>query len=109
MHDGAPAHIHRSVKQVLRKTFTDERVISRDFPTSWPPHSPDLTPCVFWLWGFIKDQVYRKQPGTLSHLKDSIIRHVRGINEDLLRSAVEHTVLRMERVVENHGTHIGIM
>ncbi|GBN08926.1 hypothetical protein AVEN_112595-1 [Araneus ventricosus] len=97
MQDGAPSHIHRTVKQVLRQTFTDERVISRGFPTAWPPRSPDLSPCHFWLWGFIKDQVYREQPAILSHLKDSIIRHVRGINADLLRSAVEHTVLRMER------------
>ncbi|GBM45099.1 hypothetical protein AVEN_151077-1, partial [Araneus ventricosus] len=97
------------VKQVLRQTFTDERVISRDFPTAWPPRSPDLSPCDFWLLGFIKDQIYRKQPAALSHMEDSIIRHVRGFKEDLLRSAVEHTVLRMETVVENHRTHIEIM
>ncbi|GBM90703.1 hypothetical protein AVEN_154643-1 [Araneus ventricosus] len=93
------SHIYRSVKQVLRQTFTDERVISPDFPTAWPPRSPDLTPCDFWLWGFIRDQIYGEHPPALSHLKDSIIRHIRGINEDLLRSSVEHTVLRMERVV----------
>ncbi|GBM98338.1 hypothetical protein AVEN_222984-1 [Araneus ventricosus] len=52
----------------------------------------------------LKDQAYREQPATLSHFKDSIIRHVLGINEDLLRSAVENNVLRMERVVEKHGT-----
>ncbi|GBO17614.1 hypothetical protein AVEN_234880-1 [Araneus ventricosus] len=80
--------------------------INEAFSYSLASSLSDLAPCDFWLWGFIKDQVYREQPSTLSHLKDSIIRHVRGINEDLLCSAVEHTVLRMERVVENHGTHI---
>lgn len=106
MQDGAPPHILRGVQQVLRATFTDARVISRCFPTAWPPRSPDLTPCDFWLWGFLKDQVYREHPATMAHLKDAIIRHVRGISVDLLRSAVEHTAIRMERVVENHGTHI---
>jgi hypothetical protein len=24
----------------------------------WPPRSPDLTPCDFFLWGYIKDLVY---------------------------------------------------
>jgi hypothetical protein len=24
----------------------------------WPPRSPDLTPCDFYLWGFVKDSVY---------------------------------------------------
>ncbi|GBM14022.1 hypothetical protein AVEN_166204-1 [Araneus ventricosus] len=95
MQNVVPPHIHRSVKQVLRQT-----------PTIRPPRSSHLTPCDIWLWGFIKDQVYREQPATLSHLKDIIIRHIRGINEDLLRSAVEHTVFRMEMVEENHVTHI---
>ncbi|GBO02562.1 hypothetical protein AVEN_37061-1 [Araneus ventricosus] len=76
MQNGAPPHVHRSVKQVLRQSFTNERVISPGFPTAWPPRSPDLTPCDFWLWGFIKDQVYRKQPATVFHLKGSVIRHI---------------------------------
>jgi hypothetical protein len=24
----------------------------------WAPRSPDLTPCDFFLWGFVKDSVY---------------------------------------------------
>ncbi|PSN31188.1 hypothetical protein C0J52_27106 [Blattella germanica] len=31
---------------------------------SWPPRSPDITPCDFYLWGYVKDSVlylhYRK-------------------------------------------------
>jgi hypothetical protein len=30
--------------------------VSRCLP--WPPRSPDLTPCDFFLWGFVKDSVY---------------------------------------------------
>ncbi|GBN56348.1 hypothetical protein AVEN_11437-1 [Araneus ventricosus] len=44
MPDGAPPHIDRRVKQLLIQHFTDARVISRDFPTAWPPLSPDITP-----------------------------------------------------------------
>jgi hypothetical protein len=25
---------------------------------AWPPRSPDATPCDFFLWGYVKDQVY---------------------------------------------------
>ncbi|PNF41627.1 hypothetical protein B7P43_G07619, partial [Cryptotermes secundus] len=28
---------------------------------TWPPRSPDLTPCDFFLWGYIKDRVYVPQ------------------------------------------------
>jgi hypothetical protein len=24
----------------------------------WPPRSPDLTPCKFFLWGYVKDGVF---------------------------------------------------
>jgi hypothetical protein len=24
----------------------------------WPPRSPDVTPCDFFLWGFMKDRVF---------------------------------------------------
>jgi hypothetical protein len=24
----------------------------------WLPHSPDATPCDFFLWGYVKNQVY---------------------------------------------------
>ena len=51
MQDGAPPHIAIPVQQLLRQAFTDARVISRCFSTAWPPRSPDLTPCDFWLWG----------------------------------------------------------
>lgn len=25
---------------------------------NWPPRSPNIRPCVFPLWGYIKDKVY---------------------------------------------------
>ena len=28
----------------------------------WPPHSPDLTPLDFSLWGYLKGRVYRNDP-----------------------------------------------
>ncbi|GBM82438.1 hypothetical protein AVEN_229479-1 [Araneus ventricosus] len=49
MQDGAPPRIDRRVKQLLRQHFTDARVMSRHFPTVWPPRSPDITPCDFWF------------------------------------------------------------
>ncbi|GBM43034.1 hypothetical protein AVEN_127171-1 [Araneus ventricosus] len=57
----APPHIDCHVKKLLRQHFTDAQVMSRHFPTAWPPHSPDIIPCVFWLWGFLKDSIYRKR------------------------------------------------
>ncbi|GFT87757.1 uncharacterized protein TNCV_4001031 [Trichonephila clavipes] len=47
MQDGAPLHITRCVKDVLKHHFIEERVISRQFLHLRPPRSPDLNPCDF--------------------------------------------------------------
>ena len=43
MHDGAPAHFLRNVREHLMLAFQD-RWIRRGVPSPWPPHTPDLTP-----------------------------------------------------------------
>ena len=37
----------------------------------WPPRSPDLTPCDFFLWGFVKDTV-PPLPANLQDLRNRI-------------------------------------
>ncbi|GFX97875.1 uncharacterized protein TNCV_4905261 [Trichonephila clavipes] len=60
---------HRT-KQVFR--FLDEyygnRVIALEYPKftgagmDWPPYSPDLTLCDYFLWGTLKDIATRSIP-----------------------------------------------
>ncbi|GBO39858.1 hypothetical protein AVEN_245212-1 [Araneus ventricosus] len=38
----------------------------------WPPRSPDLTPMDFFLWGYLKQQVYATPPPTLQDLQRRI-------------------------------------
>ncbi|GBM97884.1 hypothetical protein AVEN_205308-1 [Araneus ventricosus] len=42
--DGASSHIATPVKQLLNLHFGNGRIISRHFPTAWPPRSSDLSP-----------------------------------------------------------------
>ena len=61
MQDGAPPHWATRVRDYLDLTLP-HRWIGRatDHNTAimyWPPISPDLTPCDFHLWGYIKDKV----------------------------------------------------
>jgi hypothetical protein len=35
-------------------------------------HSPDLTPCDLFLWGYLKAQVYQHRPQTLNGRKEVI-------------------------------------
>ncbi|GBL93676.1 hypothetical protein AVEN_25661-1 [Araneus ventricosus] len=46
-----------------------------------PPHSPDLNPCDFWLWVFLKNHVCGGSMRTLPELKTSITRNVAELIE----------------------------
>ena len=58
--DGAPAHWHQSVRSFLNDNLPN-RWIGRAGPNDqhfckWPPRSPDLTVCDFYLWGVCEGQ-----------------------------------------------------
>lgn len=56
MQDGHPAHTSNIGLQSVRLVF-QERIISSRTRHEWPPRSPDLTPCDFFLWGYIKEVI----------------------------------------------------
>lgn len=54
MQDGHPAHTSHIGLESVRQFF-GERIISSRTQFEWPPRSPDLTPCDFFLWGYVKE------------------------------------------------------
>jgi len=64
MQDGAPAHYASDVRDWLDEKFR-ARWIGRRGSIDWPARSPDLTPADFFLWGYVKDIVYKKQASKL--------------------------------------------
>jgi len=36
-----------------------ERWIGRRGAIKWPPRSPDLTPLDYFMWGYLKERVYK--------------------------------------------------
>jgi hypothetical protein len=79
--DGAPPHFANPVKHPARLLNGNlhGRWIGRgsDF-LDWPTRSPDLTVCDFFLWGYLKEQVYTHSFNNDEELK-------RSIEEELLR------------------------
>ncbi|GBN12334.1 hypothetical protein AVEN_95190-1 [Araneus ventricosus] len=106
MKDGTPPHIATTVTQPLNLYFGNDRIISRHFPSAWPPRSPDLNPCDFWLRGYLKDVVFGSPIANLAELKNRIVQHIHNITTETLRSVVEHVVLRFQLIGENGGQHI---
>ena len=48
----------------------------------WPPRSPDLTPCDFLFWGFVKDTV-SPLPANLQDLRNRINAAVALVDRDM--------------------------
>lgn len=82
--DGAPAHWSRLVRDYLDLVFPN-RWIGRNGPWLWPPRSPDLTSLDFFLWGYLKDKVFRSGfPIDLQEMRDRIEANCLLIDEDML-------------------------
>ena len=76
--DGATPHTSNHTLDWLRERF-QERLISRKCDVEWAPHSPDLNPPDFYLWGYLKDNVYQNNPQTIGELKAAIAAKIREI------------------------------
>ncbi|GFU02544.1 uncharacterized protein TNCV_3754801 [Trichonephila clavipes] len=73
---------------------------------TWPPRSPDLSPCDYWLWGYLKSQVYRDRPTSLGMLKDNIRLQCLTITPDMFYSTVHNITPRLQLLLRNDGEHI---
>jgi len=76
---GATAPTSRASMAVSREHFP-ERLISSRGDLEWPARSPDLSPCDFFLWCFLKSRVHVNRPRTLQDLKTNIQEEISNIH-----------------------------
>ena len=67
---------------------------------------PDLTPCDFFLWGWLKEQVYSKKPTTLEELEGQIRLAISAIPQEFLERSVQAIPERLEKLQANAGAYI---
>ena len=75
--DGAPPHSSLQLRAFLNEEVPQRWICRKSAQDStlcaWNPRSPDITPCDFYLWGYIKDNVYVPPlPTTLDDLIEQI-------------------------------------
>ena len=99
--DGATPHTSNIVQDWLRSKFSD-RFIDK---TQWPPRSPDLNPCDFYLWGHLKALVYNPLPKTINQLKANIEREIKKINREILESTFTNFKKRLNLLIEAKSGH----
>jgi hypothetical protein len=75
--------------------------------TCWPPESPNLTPCDFFLWGYVKDKGFVPPVRvTLDDLKQRITTATAGVDEDMLTSVWQEFDYRVDICRVTKGAHM---
>ena len=105
--DGAPCHVTLQNMRYLDSQFGD-RVVSRKpiQGRDWPARSPDLNPCDFFLWGFLKSKVYSPRPATLVQLQTNIQREVAALDPAMLLRVLMDVKIRCHKCIAANGGHI---
>ena len=73
---------------------------------AWPARSPDLTVPDYFLWGFLKDRVFRRRIMIIQELKQAIVDEVTAIDEDLRRRVYGNFQTRLQQCIDVNGGHL---
>ena len=109
--DKAPPHWSLRVRQFLNIKLPD-RWIGRSGKNnhdlmSWPPISPNLTPCDFFLWEFVKGLVYVPPiPRDVDELKARITEAASTIGNAMLERLWQELDYRLDVCRVTNGAHI---
>ncbi|KAF0711882.1 DUF4817 domain-containing protein [Aphis craccivora] len=103
--DGATAHTARCSRAVLQKMFPG-RLISLRENITWPPRSSDLNPCDYFLWRYLKAEVFKHRPRTIEELKEAIRQEISAIPLDMLAKVMENFRERLHMCVARQGNHL---
>jgi len=61
---------------------------------------------IFFLWGFLKDRVFRRRIMTIQELKHAIVDEVTAIDEDLRRRVYGNFQTRLQQCIDVNGDHL---
>ena len=100
-----PPHTSNESLAWLQQRFPD-RLISRRCDPQWSPHSPDLNPPDFCMWGYLKERVYGNNPQTILDLKAAITAAIRAIPREECGRVIENFARRIQMCPQRRGAHL---
>jgi hypothetical protein len=102
--DGATSHTAGDVIQWLYDTF-GQNFISYRTENKWLPHSTDLIPLDFFLWGYLKERVYTPPPKTTNELKITIKQEMKKVTPEMCKNVISN-FRRVDVIIYQNGRHI---
>ena len=100
--DGAPPHYCTAARALLDDHLRN-RWMGRRGPFEWPPRSPDLSVCDFFLWGALREKVYVRKPEMQQNLIDCVRQEIATFPVDAFRKAYDSFVHRCSLCIEQEG------
>jgi hypothetical protein len=88
------------------RTVLQHRIISRFGVINWPAQSLDLSPCDFYLWGFLKSKVFETRPANLNALKQRIVEEANAIPAKTLLRVMKSMVNQVGECINVNGRHL---
>lgn len=98
--DSARPHVANDTLNFLREYYYDNRLISKD---RYPPRSCDLTPLDYFMFPYLKNNIFKTPVHTLDELRDNITRHCQMINRNMLVNVFENMKRRVNLCLNVEG------
>lgn len=98
--DSAPSHTSKKTLAYIRNEG-----VNFVQPSQWCPNSPDLAPCDFFLWGYLKTMICQQKVDTIKKLKKLILRAVQKVPLNLVHRALKSWPKRCRQCYYNKGKH----
>ena len=100
------SHTARDSMAAVRNLFPNH-VISRYGDITWPARSPNLSASDFFLWGYLKSQVFKApSPHTVQELKHQIQQEVKRIPVEMLQRVMGDICKRLTMCLVWTGGHL---
>ena len=103
--DGAAPHTSKLALDWLKNNF-GTRLVSLKTEFEWAPHSPDLSPPDFFLWGYLKEKVFQNSPQTIIELKENIRQEMQAIPASVCKNVMENFIRRLKACVDQNGSYV---
>lgn len=100
--DGAPPHNTIPVREFLNQHFRNQWIGNRGV-VEWPARSPDLSPLDYFLWGCLKDKIYKTNIENVEELRRRIMTAFGSIRRRDIQRAVNNIRKRAALCIRENG------
>jgi hypothetical protein len=91
---------------VFGELNAEDRIMSKGL---WPPRSPNLNPCDFYLWGKLKSVVYANNPHDMTTQKQNIREAIYNIQQCELQQVSEICFKEFRHVSQQRADILNIL